>query len=89
MIFVYTESTTSNTTVSLLSSSLTYKNSKLEQTFNENTNKSELSLNRWQLTDDDMGIVAHYLLFTNTVSLFFILKASTYINLFRKINFND
>jgi len=82
MIFVYTESNTSTTTVSLLSSSLTHKNAKLEQKLNENGNKSQLFLNHWQLTDDDMGIVAQYLLFNNTVRLFITLTASTYIDLF-------
>ena len=82
MIFVYTESNTSTTTVSLLSSSLKHKNAKLEQKLNENGNKSQLFLNQWQLTDDDMGIVAQYLLFNNTVRLFITLTASTYIDLF-------
>ena len=82
MIFVYTESTTSNTTVSLLSTSLKHKNAKLEQKLNENGNKPLLFLDHWQLTDDDMGIVAQYLLFNNTVSLFITLTASTYIDLF-------
>ena len=80
MIFVYTESNTSTTTVSLLSSSLKHKNEKLEQELNENGNKSQLFLDGWQLTDDDMGIVAQYMLFNNTVSLFITLTASTYID---------
>jgi hypothetical protein len=45
-----------------------YKNEKLEQTINENKNKSELNLGRKELTDDDMAIVAYYLLRNNKVS---------------------
>lgn len=88
MILAYIESTTSTTTVSSLLSSLEYRNEELETKLNENTNKSEISLKSLRLTDDDMRILARYLLFTNTVSLFIILKACTYIDSLRKRNRN-
>ncbi len=48
-------------------SPLDYKNPRLEQTINENKNKSEIDLNSKKLTDDDMAIVAYYLLRNNKV----------------------
>jgi hypothetical protein len=66
-------------TSTLLSSSPKYKNTKLEQKINENKDKSELWLNRLSLTDNDMEIVAYYLLQINKVShvvfVFLLLKS--------------
>jgi len=65
-------------TSTLLSSSPKYKNTKLEQKINENKDKSELWLNGLSLTDNDMEIVAYYLLQINQVShilfVFFLVK---------------
>ncbi len=55
-------------TPSILASPPKHKNAKLEQTINESKNKSELSLDQQGLTDDDMAIVAYYLLQHNKVS---------------------
>jgi hypothetical protein len=45
-----------------------HKNPKLEQTIKKNIEQSELSLNYESLTDDDMEIVAYYLLQNNQVN---------------------
>jgi hypothetical protein len=55
-------------TTSQLSSSPKYKNPKLEQTIKKNIEESVLSLNDEGLTDDDMEIVAYYLLQNNQVN---------------------
>jgi len=55
------------TTTGLLISPPKYKNTKLEQKINENKNKSELWLNSLSLTDNDVQIVAYYLLQMNKV----------------------
>jgi hypothetical protein len=55
-------------TTDLLSSPPIYKNEKLEQMIKENENKSELSLEDRNLTDDDMEIVGYYALRNNKVS---------------------
>jgi len=55
------------TTTSLLSSPPKYKNTKLEQMINENKHKSSLKWDSQSLTDDDMAIIAYYLLQKNKV----------------------
>jgi len=50
------------------SSSLKYENRELQQKINENKNESELNWGGENLTDDDMAIVAFYLLQNNKVS---------------------
>jgi len=55
-----------------------YRNPELERKINDNKNEPSFSLSWESLTDDDMEIVAYYLLRNNTVSkclyLFFLGK---------------
>ena len=44
-----------------------YRNQKLEKMINDNKNESSVYLNSEKLTDQDMEIVAYYLLRKNTV----------------------
>lgn len=53
---------------SLLSSPHKYKNPELEQIINKNKNYSSLYLSAKGLIDDDMEIIAYYLLQNNHVS---------------------
>ncbi len=55
-------------TTSQLPSPPRHKNPKLEQTIKKNIEQSELSLTYEGLTDDDMEIVAYYLLQNNQVN---------------------
>lgn len=48
-----------------------YRNSKLEQKIKDNKDKTELYLNKLNLTDNDMEIVADYLLQNNQVMFVF------------------
>jgi cytochrome c553 len=59
---------TTAATPSLLASPPKHTNAKLEEIINKNKNESKINLNSKQLTDDDMAIVAYYLLKNNKVS---------------------
>jgi len=79
----------SKTTTGLLLSPPKYKNTKLEQKINENKNKSELWLNSLSLTDNDMQIVAYYLLQTNKVgNVVFVFYCEKAENKFDNAYFN-
>lgn len=65
-MLIYLESNTSTT--SLLSSPPTYKNSKLEEMINREKHESTIRWNYKQLSDNDMEIIAYYLLINNKVS---------------------
>jgi len=56
------------TTASLLSSPPKHKNPELQEKINKNKNELDLSLGRSNLTNEDMEIVAYYLLQKNKVS---------------------
>jgi len=56
------------TTASLLSSPPKHKNPELQEKINEKKNKLYLRLARSNLTNEDMEIVAYYLLQNNKVS---------------------
>lgn len=76
---------------SLLSSPPKYNNQQLEQIIDRNRNESFISLCEKQLTDDDMEIVAYYLLLNNKVSdiLFNCHYKETRIVLIYSIKFLD
>jgi len=58
----------SKPTATVLSKPPTYRNKRLEQMIDENKNESYVDFSDKDLTNDDMEIVAYYLLRNNTVS---------------------